>query len=190
MQTELIVLERDEARALYRKYKEHQHYAKPIDWEIQRTYQLIGQGRVVIKALESVTAAGLDDEGYPKLAICRADAERCFLTYWTNGNVRFAANQWTRERERRQYIEFPAGSFPRRRDRLAGVAQLPLIPLDIRPKRALENYHILWEAIWRPAPPIDPMLLRRIGQADLWVVLAAWDLTEVERAALAARIRV
>jgi hypothetical protein len=42
--------------------------------------------------------------------------------------------------------------------------------------------------VWRPAPPVDPMLLRRIGLADLWVVLAAWDLTPVEQAALAARI--
>jgi hypothetical protein len=33
MQTENIVLGRCEARALYRKYREHQHYAKPIDWE-------------------------------------------------------------------------------------------------------------------------------------------------------------
>lgn len=32
------------------------------------------------------------------------------------------------------------------------------------------------------------MLLRRIGQADLRVVCAAWDLTEVERAVLAGRI--
>jgi hypothetical protein len=32
------------------------------------------------------------------------------------------------------------------------------------------------------------MLLRRIGQADLWIVCAAWELTEIERAVLAARV--
>jgi hypothetical protein len=58
----------------------------------------------------------------------------------------------------------------------------------VRPRRGLENYNVLWEAVWQPAPPVDPMLLRRIGEADLWVVVAAWELTEVERAALAARI--
>lgn len=52
----------------------------------------------------------------------------------------------------------------------------------------MAKYHILWEAEWAPIPPRDPMLLRRIGEADLWVVVAHWDLTEVERAALATRI--
>lgn len=52
----------------------------------------------------------------------------------------------------------------------------------------MNKYHILWEAEWSPIPPRDPMLLRRIGKADLWVVVAHWDLTEVERAALSTRI--
>ena len=69
-------------------------------------------------------------------------------------------------------------------------AQLPLIPVHLRPKRGLENYHILWEAEWEPIPPRDPYLLRRIGKADLWLVVAHWDLTEVERAVLATRVPV
>lgn len=32
MQTQQIVVDRAEARALYRKYREHQHYSTPIDW--------------------------------------------------------------------------------------------------------------------------------------------------------------
>lgn len=36
--------------------------------------------------------------------------------------------------------------------------------------------------------PKDPYLLRRIGKGDMWLVVAAWDLTEVERAALATRL--
>ena len=32
------------------------------------------------------------------------------------------------------------------------------------------------------------VLLRRMGRGDLWLVMAAWDLTEVERAALQARV--
>lgn len=195
MQTQNIVVERAEARALYRKYREHQHYAKPIDWEIQRTYQLIAQGRVIVKALESMVAAGVGEDGYPKLAIVRADAESCFLQYDGDGSVRFASEAWLRNKAaRNKYIHFPAGAFPApphlRRNWSRVQAITPLIPIDLRPKRGLENYHVLWEAVWHPAPPVDPMLLRRIGEADLWVVLAAWDLGEVERAALAARIRV
>ena len=66
---------------------------------------------------------------------------------------------------------------------------MPLVPIDLRPKRGLANYHILWEAIWQNVPPVDPLLLRRVGPGDLWIVVAAWDLTEVEQAALAARVR-
>ena len=191
METQEISLDRLEARALWRKYREHQHYAKPIDWEIQRTYQMIAQGRLVIKALESIVKAGVGEDGWPKLAICRADAEKCFFEY-QNGGARFALKRWARENERRTYIDLPRGSFPLpqgdRRAWARAEAIVPLIPVDLRPKRGLENYHVLWEAVWQPAPPVDPMLLRRIGKADLWVVCAAWDLTEVERAALAARI--
>jgi hypothetical protein len=194
METEQIVVDRAEARALFRKYRLHQHYSKPIDREIQRTYQLIAQGRVVIRALESMKAAGVNDDGLPKLAICRADAAECYYEWRSDGGARFAKDRWVKENHRRSYIDFPAGSFPqpvaRGRQWARAVAIAPLIPIDLRPKRGLENYHVLWEAVWQPAPPVDPMLLRRIGEADLWVVVAAWELSEVERAALAARIPV
>ena len=195
METEQIVVDRHEARELWRKYRKHRHYSKPIDWEIQRTYQLISQGKLVIRALASVTAAGVNEaDGLPKLAICRADATECYYRWHGDGGARFSMTAWARNSHRRTYIDFPAGSFPKpvetSRSWSRAVAIVPLIPIDLRPKRGLENYHVLWEAVWQPAPPIDPMLLRRIGAADLWIVVAAWELTEVERAALAARIPV
>ena len=64
---------------------------------------------------------------------------------------------------------------------------MPVIPVHLRPRRGLQNYHVLWEAEWERIPPRDPMLLRRIGRGDMSLVVAAWDLTEVERAALATR---
>jgi hypothetical protein len=195
MQTENIVVDRLEARALWRKYRAHQHYSKPIDREIGLTYQRIAQGKVVIRALASVVAAGVNEQNLPKLAIVRADATTCFYEWYRDGGARFSKDPWPKTNHRRNYIDFPPGSFPQpaeSRNRTWSRAQaiVPLIPLDIRPRRGLENYHLLWEAVWQPAPPVDPMLLRRIGEADLWVVVAAWDLTEVERAALAARIPV
>lgn len=111
MQTQTIELDRYKALELYRKYREHQHWSTPIDEEIQRTYRLIGQGRVVIKALASVVAAGVGADGYPKLAICRADAETCHLTMLAQGAARMASKQWARASETRCYIDFPAGSF-------------------------------------------------------------------------------
>lgn len=175
-----------EARELYRKYKEHQHYSEPIDREVQRTYQLIAQGKIVIRALDAIKAAGVDDQGLPKLAIMRATQRECWCTMARNGAAEFRHDGgWRRSPH---LVSFPEGSFPTRSDRKSGRATLPTIPIHLRPKRGLANYHVLWEAEWTRVPPIDPMLLRRIGKADLWLVVAAWDLTPVEQAALAGRM--
>lgn len=187
MQTETIQIDRAEARILYRAYRDHCRYGEPIDAEIRRTYLAIARGQVVIKALESVAAAGVDAEGLPKLALMRADAKRARLTMWRDGSATMCEDIWRPKKS--ATISWPAGTFPTRensvRDRGAIV---PIIPLYLRPKKALSNYHILWEAEWRPIPPHDPLLLRRLGKGDLWLVLAQWDLTEVERAALQTRV--
>lgn len=192
METSQIVLERAKARELWRDYRKHQHWSAPIDREVMQTYQKIAQGKLVIKALESITTAGLNAEGLPKLAIARADAEHCWLEVGRNSIVfasRLAAIGWRGERMSRHRVEFPAAAFPGvATNRWQPRAIVPQVPLPLRPKRGLANYHVLFEADWSLVPPIDPMLLRRIGQADLWMVCAAWDLTEVERAALAARV--
>ena len=191
-------LDKATARDLYRKYKTHVHYSKPedrqLDKEIMRAYQLIAQGRMVIKALESIKDAGLDAFNLPKLAIAPADAETCDCRVETNGAVRFDGRRLKSyysgkaSLRSRSLIQFPRGSFKPTRDVWSATAILPPVPVHLRPKRGLANYHILWEAEWSKIVPKDPLLLRRIGQADLWLVVAAWDLTEVERAALSTRI--
>jgi hypothetical protein len=113
MQTQQIVLDRQEARQLFRKYREHRHYSKPVDLEIQRTYQAISRGHVVVKALESIVAAGVGEDGFPKLAICRADASTCYLEMRSTGGARMSMDRWPRETHNRPYIEFAPGSFPR-----------------------------------------------------------------------------
>lgn len=188
-----VEFDRKEARELYRAYKKHQHYSAPMDHEIRRTYQLIAQGRVIIKALESIRNAGLNEQELPKLAIMRADVEICFCSTRQNGSVRFSAvsDWWGTNHWRRHHVDLSSGSFTfsRTRERWQQAqAQVPLVPIHVRPKRGLANYHILWEAEWEPVPPRDPMLLRRIGKADLWLVVAAWDLTEIERTVLAGRL--
>jgi hypothetical protein len=201
MQTTHITVDRAEAAALYRKYREHASYSQPIDWEIQRTYQLLAKGKLVIKALDSVVAAGVNEAGLPKLAIASATAKACFLERTVSGACTMSSSdQWRSNKNRYQWQDgvftFPPDSFPiswNRKDRStrsSHQAVLPLIPIHLRPKRGLANYHVLWEAEWQPLPPRDPYLLRRIGKADLWLVVAHWDLTEVERAALATRIAV
>lgn len=202
MHTEKITVDRAEAEALYRKYKEHAAYSEPIDWEIQRTYDLLRAGKVVIRALKSVKQAGLDRAFLPKLALCAATAKKCELVRYRDGSLAMKANfgeRWTRKQKhnfsfRDATFVFPLESFPmdwsgkQRLHRSEHEAMVPIIPLHLRPKRGLQNYHILWEAEWERVPPKDPYLLRRIGKADLWLVVAHWDLTEVERAALSTRV--
>jgi hypothetical protein len=132
---------------------------------------LIAQGRVVIKAIDSIVAAGLDEMQLPKLAIVRADAEECFWLPTRGGGGAFAmTNSWARDREHQsRRIVIAEGTWPEQsRSRNSYRAVAPLIPIHLRPKRGLQNYHVLWEAEWRPAPPLDPLLLRRIGVSDLW----------------------
>lgn len=200
MDTERVTVDKAEALRLYRKYKEHRAYSAPIDWEVQRTYQLLASGKTIIRALASVTAAGLDEEYLPKLALCKASAKTCFLTRFARGSATMSTtNGWRQTKSnafnwRAESFKWPHDSFPMNWDGKSRAmqaehsAQVPLVPVHLRPKRGLENYHVLWEAEWHKLPPRDPYLLRRIGQADLWLVVAHWDLTEVERAALATRI--
>jgi len=201
MHTELVKMARHEAEQLYQKYKTHTAYSAPIDWEVQRAYYLLAKGRVIIRALESIKQAGLDRDFLPKLALAPATAQKCHLHRFHNGRIVMAPRQFLRGRKdeinwRESTFNFPRDSFPletwrnapQRMTHSEHEAVLPIIPVHLRPQRGLENYHVLWEAQWQPLPPSDPYLLRRIGKADLWLVVAHWELTEVEKAALATRV--
>jgi hypothetical protein len=184
-----VTISPDAARDLWRAYQKHRHYSTPIDREVMSAYQKLAQGKLVIKALESITSAGANDQGLPKLAIARADAKVMRLTRHHDGSAIMSTGSGVARRNTLSTIrfEFPKGSFPGGGWKNA-EAVVPHAPLHLRPKRALQNYHVMFEAEWTKAPPVDPFLLRRLGQGDLWLVLAMWDLTEVERAALAARM--
>jgi len=187
-----VTIEPAKARELWRAYKTHLHYSTPIDREVMSAYQKLAQGKLVIKALESIKTAGVNDQGLPKLAIARADAEVCrLLVRGSSGEAVMYTGDNTSSHGPSNSVRFnfPSGTFPESiRGWHNAQAIVPSAPLHLRPKRAMQNYHILWEAEWTKAPPNDPFLLRRLGKGDLWLVLAMWDLTEVEKAALAARL--
>lgn len=194
METAKLEMPTDKAAELYRDYLAHRHYSKPIDDEIRRVLREIARGGVVIRALESIRLAGVNERRLPKLAITRAINDACLYHWHYDGRARFAATeqQLSASRFARDMaFEFPAGSFPepvRRHWENDWRAFAPAIPHELKPKRGLENYHILWEAEWEPIAPRDPLLLRRLGAGDMWLVVAAWDLTEIEQLALSARI--
>lgn len=189
-----VTISRDAARDLYKQYLKHKHYSTPIDRECLAAYQKLAQGKLVIKAIESVATAGVDEKGLPKLALSRADAHTCHLNMRDNGSATMAMSRKVGRGIRRggssSTFDWPAGTFalPGRGVWKNAESLVPQAPLHLRPKHALANYFVLFEADWTKAPPIDPFLLRRLGKADLWLVLAMWDLTEVERAVLASRL--
>lgn len=188
-----IELEPSEARRHYEEYLKHRKFDTPMDVEIRRAYRAIAMGATVIKALDSIRAAGVHEDGTPKLGIVRADQKRCYMDRSADGSVRFYARENLRWRSRDTSLRFslPFGTLPpvgavHRWEPYKAI--VPIIPVHLRPKKNLDLYHILWEADWRPVVPIDPLLIKRLGKGDLWLVVAAWDLTEVERAVLASRV--
>lgn len=183
MQVAKIEVDRAKAASLYQTYKAHRGAHTKEDAEIERIYYQISRGRKVIRAMESVRAAGLDGEGRPKLALIRADAKRCRCTVWSS-HLEFY-NEAHRWKSNRSHIKVDWPGLPSSRNDLLAI--VPLIPVHLRPEASkLHLYHILWEADWKTVP-VDPMLLRRIG-GDTWIVVAAWDLTAVEQAVLAGRL--
>ncbi len=200
MQTSVIKMDRDEARQRYGEYLAAVHYGTGMDREIARAYRLLAQGKLLIRALESVRVAGLGEDGLPKLAICGAQYKSCHLELHKDGSAKFTPDRW--ERAQSRIHRLPAGSFQfddrgflRRQwggkmgfsPTSEHTAIVPIVPANLRPKAKLSNYHILWEADWQDVP-VDPMLIQRLGKGDLWVVHAAWNLTEVERAAMRAHV--
>lgn len=191
MEVQTMRLERYEAQRMYHTYLKNKVHQRPEDEEIKRTYRLISEGKTVIQALASIKSAGLNEQGLPKLAIGRATAEWVLCHMRPNGGCEFTEKRFPKWNSKER-LTFAAGTFPSPKTIKsawdAARAMVPIIPPQHRPQRALENYHILWEAEWERIPPKDPYLLQRLGKGDLWLVLAAWDLTPVEQAAMATRV--
>lgn len=194
IETETISMEPADAALALRKYREHRAYQKPIDAEIEQLYRLISRGKIVIRALASIVKAGVGEDGLPRLALARADSLKCYLRAYRSGAARMAdAQSHVGKPARGRVFTFGYGSFAFPEKKTGRYwedfsAVTPHIPPDVRPARGLQNYHLLWEATWKREPPVDPMLLRRIGNGDTWLVCAAWDLTPVERAAMSSRL--
>jgi hypothetical protein len=183
MNVEKLQMERDQARELYQAYQDNRGHMTNDDRAIAAIYKRIAAGKLVIRALASITAAGVNAEGLPVLAIARAD-EQQIECYCYNNEARLAPATRGYIRAKDRYFTIPMpGMQGITRNRRAVV---PLIPVHLRPRKAIEKYHVLWEADWQ-AYPVDPYLLRRFGE-DAWLVVAAWDLTPVERAVMSSKL--
>lgn len=215
MEVTTIEVAREEANEKYKEYVEAlRKRDAPYLHDLRRLYGAMRKGQPVLDIWQSFRETGLDQNGDPNIAIARADWTEADLRKFTEGNgnwrdIRFQAifsdrNRFPHENWRTHRlldiaqnddVTIPKGTwnFPRTANAIAARDHLrtrvPIVPAQYLPPHGLQNYHILWEVeAWDVVtPPKDPMLLKRISP-NMFVVLAVWELTELERAVLRGRI--
>lgn len=170
----------------------------PADVLLLAAYEAARQGATILDANAAIAAGGWNDDGTPKLAIARADTREDsdrWVHYYrdTPRRALFRSGVDRRNGDANRgpfWTTAIAGQIPRRVSAPGGIhmyetprAMIPHVPAEHRPPLKLSNYHILFEAEWSEAPPVDPVLLKHI-RGPFYAVLASWDLTELERAAM------
>lgn len=202
---EPLTMPKDKARELYRQYREHcrsKHTAE--DRGIMLGYRALARGHAVLDLYNVFRKCPADARGLPKLAVGRAHWTRCWYDRnYSNHQAEFRCQpdgSWRSGKNTRLQIVIPSGVMnpacsryvrgedgkEREMRKGHGRAVVPIIPANIRPKASLERYHLLWEADWDVVPH-DPLLLRLI-HGSMYAVLAAWDLTDLERMVLSHRL--
>lgn len=197
----IVEMAQEEAREEYLKYKEVIMDRKEKQYEeIKKVYHALSKGHKVIDIFDAFKRIGVNKDGEPKLAICRADYVKVLFEKEELGSGSFLGiekDKWLKES-----VRLPSGTFEnweREKDgqgnpkawawailRQKIKTGVPIIPAHLLPNGKLENYYILWEVKdWTEAipPKKDPYLLRRIS-TNLFSVLAEWNVTDVERAVL------
>jgi hypothetical protein len=186
---------RHEVKELTQRARIRRQEIAAQDRAILAGYEAIKKHKSIISLRATLAAGGEDDQHRPKLAIARADERAVEMTRWDNGRVDYKGVQhWTdntyaekphntnRDFQFFELLSHVEGLGRQGWHRIEFEAVVPHIPPGLRPD-ALERYNILWEADWQRMQPIDPALLRHL-RGDLFVVVATWDLTELERAVL------
>jgi hypothetical protein len=170
---------------------------------LEQAYVAAAEGKPLIQLSEAIRSAPRDAKGRPRLAIARADRRQVQFEVLGDGrrvqfdtrNPRYSTRGPTDLVVTVDYgLPMPPlrGAWEAR-----GFALVPIVPPDVLEKvtpKNLNGYHILFEVeAWADSrigarPDIDPYLMRHIG-GDLWAIVAEWDLTDIERAVMAARAR-
>lgn len=201
-----IEMDPDEARASLRTYRRHLHRRADKEYEaVAAGLEAMAGGYSVISLQAAIRGGGFDERMRPKLAIARADRLRVRFAWRPFENVcTFDAGARTGPRGGDTMIRRVDLGLPHRQRYAGGSAMhigawalVPMIPPQVRDEAGVLAYRdrdhfLLWEVDeWheepaRAFPPVDPLLLRHLG-GDAYAVLAAWDLTPLERLAMAGR---
>lgn len=192
MQMPTIQMTREDAADQLRDYRRALSARKVSERVLEdrltmRALWAVARGKRVISLREVFAACPVDEKHRPKVAVVRADAKTCVWSresrswVFTHGEAYYHARGKNQRASVR--LEVPAlswtGDSPTR-----ASAVVPSIPPWLRPApEKMADYHLLFEADWKDLPP-DPALLKRLT-GDLFVVLAQWNLSPIERAVLA-----
>lgn len=191
-----VEIDQEEATKKYKEYLEaakkraSRHYS-----QLKRAYRAASKGYKIIDIYQAFEKTGLKSNGTPKLAVVRADASIVYFHKRDEGAGIFSRHprvrEWQRQ-EQRSDIELPAQTFPNWVDaqgkpqsqfewKMGIQTNVPIIPAHLLPDKGLENYYILFEVDkWSPVAKVrDPYLLERVND-NTFIVLAEWDVTEVE----------
>lgn len=157
---------------------------------LERAYSAALEGSPILDLEASFEIAGFFPDGFPRLAVARADRKRVEVgTRWGRGRplVFTTALRWTAHPgSLRVSVRCPNSP----EQRTGGTTLVPMIPPEVRenhPASRDKDRLILWEVEeWEPTPDRDPMLLEHLA-GNLYIVLAHWDLTELERLVMRGR---
>ena len=168
--------------------------------DLKKVYFNLKQGKKVIDVFAAMQKAGVNNLGEPRLAISTAGKNKVRFIKQAAGSGSFYNGEWAGYTGD---IQLPSGSFPewsrdeptkyQKENNFVGSVSrekietgVPIVPAHLLPLGKLESYYILWEVDdWEEIlPPVkDPFLLKRLSM-NLFVVLAEWDLTEIEQSVI------
>jgi hypothetical protein len=204
MNAPTIQISKEKAKKIYKDYLEIVKTRKEkYLQDLKQVYYHLSKGDKILDIYEVFKKAGVNKDGEPKLAIVRADAKKCVFRKKELGSGSFTENFGWRDKEMSASfdINLPTNTFPKwktelRKEVFEKEATLKIIRPDIQtktticpphllPNGELSNYYLLWEVDkWNEVPVAkDPFLLKRIN-SNAFIVLAEWDLTEVEQAVI------
>lgn len=176
-------------------------------------YEALATGTPVIQLSEAIKSAPRDETGRPMIGLARSDRNEVKLRWDGNSTrISYDTSKDFRQsvfessllicrvnigRTHGQRVTYTTDHGERwYHQSLEGYAMVPMIPphavAAAGGRTKLRKHLVLWEVEeWadnrhRTEPDLDPLLLRPI-HGDLCAVVAAWDLTDLERAIMAGR---
>ena len=191
MELKMFTEDKYEAREKWRQYLSAAKKTKsPQDRDLAAIYNQLKLGRKLVDIHDVIKRGGIHNNRHPKLAIAPALQKHIRCDCYQNGRVIYHNNQGYKLN-----IDIPAAlptfTFQGRTGNedylyMELKAPVPLVPPEHRPVTLRNDHYILWEVDkWEKVAPVDPWLLRRITK-QFFIVLAQWDLTELERAVMTA----